>query len=186
MKPKTFILALCTCLASAIPAVAGPYVGFGAGLSINHDSDIDPGSGDIEYDPGYGLNVAAGYDFNPVRLEAEFAYRNAEIDNASDADFTTMSYMINGYYDMKNINFPFKPYLGVGLGVINGELDNGIDDDDTEFGYQLTAGVSNKIAQNVNLDIYYRYQGTASDFDMGGSELSYDNSSFFVGFRFAF
>lgn len=196
MKMKTLILAACMCLASTIPAVASPYVGFGGGLSLNHDSEIEIsglfGSADVEYDPGYGFNLVAGYDFNPVRLEAEFAYRNAEIDNiegfsVSDADVTTMSYMINAYYDVKNVNFPLKPYFGVGLGAINGELDDDGDDfDDTVFGYQLTAGVSSEIAKNVNFDLYYRFQGAPSDFEKDGVEISYNNSSFFAGFRFGF
>lgn len=197
MKMKTLILAACMCMASSIPAVAaGPYVGFGGGLSLNHDSDLEisgySGSADVEYDPGYGFNVVGGYDFNPIRLEAEFAYRNADVDEVknssiSDTEVSTMSYMINAYYDVKTLNSLIKPYIGVGMGLINGELEvDGYDEDDTTFGYQFTAGATTAVAKNVNLDLYYRFQGAPSDFEKDGVELSYNNSSFFVGFRFGF
>lgn len=197
MKMKTLILAAGMCLASTIPAVAAsPYIGFGGGLSLNHDSDIEvsgfSGSADVEYDPGYGFNLVAGYDLNPIRLEAEFAYRNADVDkvdniSVSDAEVSTMSYMINAYYDVKTISSPIKPYFGIGMGLINGELEaDGDDEDDTVFGYQLTAGATTEVAKNVNLDLYYRFQGAPSDFENDGVELSYNNSSIFAGVRFSF
>ena len=195
---KKIVLAALLCLAYALPATAaqGPYVGFGGGLSINHDADIKIsglGTAEIEYDPGYGFNLVGGYNLDAVRLEAEFAYRVADVDNVSGpggsfgvsgADLTTMSYMANVYYDVETRS-PVKPFFGVGLGLINGEIDdNGDSLDDTVFGYQFTLGMTGKVDKNVNLDCYYRFQGITEDFEEYGAKLEYTNSSIFVGVRF--
>jgi len=183
---KAIVAASLLCLASALPAAAaqGPYVGLGGGLAIIHDSDTNFG-GDVEYDLGGGFNVSGGMVFDQMRLEAEFGYNAADIED-SGADLTTMSYMVNGFYDMK-VAAPVTPYFGLGLGFINGELDDGIiDDDDTSFAYQLTAGVTSPINQYLNLDVYYRYQGTTSDLEVFGDEISYDASLIFAGLRYNF
>ena len=199
---KALLAAAFLCLASALPTAAaqGPYVGLAGGLAIFHDSDIDvrvPGfgtvSGEVEYDIGYGFNVSAGYKFDQMRLEAEFGYNKADVDKISTAgvtesatgDVTIMSYMINAYYDMK-LAAPITPFFGVGLGMINGDLE---DEEDTVFGYQLTAGVTSPINEFLNLDVYYRYQG-ASDFEADAAgmpvDFSYDSSLVFAGLRYTF
>ena len=195
---KKLLLATLLCLACALPVTAaqGPYLGFGGGLSMNHDADIKIsglGSAEVEYDPGYGFNLAGGYNLDPVRLEAEFAYRVADVDKVSGpggssgvsgADLTTMSYMANVYYDVETRS-PVKPFFGVGLGMINGEIDdNGDNLDDTVLGYQFTLGMTGRVDKNVSLDCYYRFQGVTEDFEQYGAKLEYTNSSVFVGFRF--
>lgn len=197
---KKVILAAFLCLAWVLPASAmGPYVGVSGGLSVVHDSDLDVagfGTFDVEYDPGYGFNLAAGYNFDPVRLEAEFGYKKADVDEISfggvsegvdDVDITTMSFMANGYYDFK-ASPQLTPFIGAGIGVINGEIndDEFGDTDDTVFGYQLTAGITTPINRNVNFDVYYRFLGAATDFEDGDEELSYHSSSFFAGVRVNF
>lgn len=196
---KAIVAASLLCLASALPAAAaqGPYVGLGGGLAIIHDSDVEtfvPGfgtaRGDIEYDLGGGFNISAGYKFDQMRLEAEFGYNKADVDSVSAFGFTEsisgdieiMSYMVNGFYDMK-VAAPVTPFFGLGLGAING--DDG-DDDDTAFGYQLTAGITSPINEFLNLDVYYRYQGTFSDFEVEGVDISYDASLIFAGLRYNF
>lgn len=194
---KKVVLALCFCIASVIPAAAqGPYVGLSGGVSLLHESDLDVGggSGTIEYDTGFGFNVAAGYVMNPVRVEAEFGYKAADLDSVSGpggsigisgADLTVMSYMLNGYYDMK-VDPTITPFVGFGIGVIDGELEgSGGSIDDAVFGYQATLGVSAAMNRNLNLDVYYRYQGS-EDLEEDGFELSYDSSNIFVGVRYSF
>jgi len=192
---KAVLAALFLCLASALPAAAaqGPYLGVAGGLAVVHDSDIDevpgPDDSDAEFDVGFGFNVAAGMRFDPVRVEAEFGLNNADMDGSEGrglaGDVTTMSFMLNGYYDLK-IAAPVTPFFGAGLGIINAELEvNGREGDDTNFGYQLTAGVTSNINPHLDLDIYYRYQG-APDFEDNGIEMSYDSSLIFAGLRYSF
>ena len=192
---KGVLAALILCLASVLPAAAaqGPYVGVAGGLAIVHDSDIEDLPGiddrDAEFDVGFGFNVSAGMRFDQMRCDAEFGLNNADFDNIEgggvDGDVTTMSFMLNGYYDLK-IPAPVTPFFGVGLGFINGEFEvEGEEGDDTNFGYQLTAGVTSNINQFLDLDLYYRYQG-APDFEDNGVEISYDSSLIFAGLRYSF
>lgn len=177
---------------------AGPYIGAAAGVSIFHDSDINyPGDPTVtaSYDTGLGFNLNAGYNFDGARIEGEFGYKEADVEhlsalgttvNYSGLDETIMSFMVNGYYDIKTKS-AVTPYLGVGLGLINAELnDNGYKQDDTVFGYQLIAGAGFSINKNVTLDISYRLQGAASDFNIDGSDVSYLSSSILGGVRFNF
>lgn len=202
---KQLVLAGFLVIASATASMAaGPYIGASGGVSIIHESDVEIadyfGDGvnarlDAEFDTGYGFNLSAGYNFDGFRIEGEFGYKNADMDklsggggsaNVDDTDITVMSYMVNGYYDIKNSS-SITPFLGVGLGVLNGEIDSeGSKDDDTVFGYQLTAGVSFALNKNINLDLSYRYQGAASDFEKNDVSFSYGSSNVLGGLRYTF
>jgi opacity protein-like surface antigen len=102
------------------------------------------------------------------------------------SELTTMSYMVNGYYDIKT-NSAFTPYIGAGIGMINGELDDsGYTSDDTVFGYQFIVGAAYNVNKNFALDLSYRFQGAAQDFSLNGSDLSYMSSSIMAGLRYSF
>ena len=173
---------------------AGPYVAAAGGLSIFHDSDVSAGyTRTISYNIGAGFGVSAGYNFDGPRIEFEFGYRNNNINevnsfSVSGTDLTVLSYMINGIYDFKT-NSPFSPFIGVGLGMVNGTIDvqpTGDNTADTEFGYQAIFGVSYAVNKNLNLDLSYRFQGAASDFKFQEVKVSYMSSNIFAGMRYNF
>lgn len=197
MKLKALVLVLLLVVFAAPVLAAGPYVGASGGVSIFHDSDLSEMgiTGTVEYDTGYGFNVNVGYDFDPVRVEFEFGYKNADVKNVSafgfgvpvnNADLTTMSYMVNAFYDIKTKS-AFTPYIGAGIGMITGELDdNGFTSDDTVFGYQFIVGGAYNFNKNFALDLSYRFQGAAQDFSVNGSDLSYMSSNIMAGLRYTF
>ena len=54
------------------------------------------GSGKIDYDTGYLLGAAVGYDYSQnFACELEYAYRNAGTSGDTDGDVTTNSFMLN-------------------------------------------------------------------------------------------
>lgn len=198
MKTKSlFVLAFLAL--SAVPAAAqGPYVGVSAGVFMPHESDVStPGfsDGELEYDMGFGFDVKAGVNLYDFRLEGEFGYKSADVDeftdasgsfNIRDVDVTVLSFMANGYYDFRT-NTRLKPYVGAGIGFLNFEVDDsGSRSDDTTFGYQFTAGVSVPIDRFLSLDFYYRFQGSGSDFEADEDEISYTSSNFNAGLRYNF
>lgn len=198
MRFRAILVGLLMMASATTAMAAGPYVTASGGVSIFHDSDVNRSfdlSSTAEYNTGYGFNVGAGYNFDPVRVEFEFGYKNAEVDRfttlgfssgASGSDLTTMSYMINAYYDIKNSS-PFTPYIGVGLGVINGEIsDPGFSSDDTVFGYQVIAGAAYNVNKNFAIDLSYRFHAAASDFSMAGTDVSYMSSNIVAGLRYQF
>src|SRR6185437_1397013 len=90
-------LAIAVALAStglATPAVArdhSVYVGLEGGVMWVEDSpfaitdNITNPSFTIDHKTGYDVDAIAGYDFGPVRLEAELGYKHAGIDTLNDA-----------------------------------------------------------------------------------------------------
>lgn len=80
-----------------------------------------------------------------------------------------------------------RPFVGAGLGVLDGKISSsGAHESDTVFGYQAMAGVAFKAASHLTLDLSYRYQGAAKDFDMDGTKLSYGSSNVMLGVRYDF
>jgi len=199
MKLRVMLTGLLLAASATTAMAAGPYIGVSGGVSILHDQDIKRPLGTTstaELKTGYGFNVNAGYDFEPVRVEFEFGYKQADVDKftsgggstpGSGSDTTFISYMANAYYDFKNSS-KVTPYVGAGIGVLNGEFrDPGFKSDDTVFGYQLIAGAAYNVTRNVALELSYRFQGAASDFKIsGGSEVSYMSSNVMAGLRYTF
>lgn len=198
MKLKTLLVGALLATAATPAFAAGPYVGAAGGVSIFHDANVEfagVGNGEFSYDAGYGLNVAAGYDFDGFRLEGEVGYKKADMDkfsagggsvSLSGVDQTMTSYMLNCYADFKTKSSA-TPFIGAGLGMIKGEFDdNGDKIDDTVLGYNLIAGVAIEASKNVKLDLTYRLQGTTADFEKDGAKIEYLSSNFYVGMRYNF
>jgi len=197
MKIRALLVGILLVASTTSALAAGPYVGAAGGVSMVHDSDISELglSGTVEYDTGFGFNVSAGYNFDPVRVEFEFGYKNADVDRievfgfgapVNDTDLTVMSYMVNGFYDIKT-NSAFTPYVGAGLGIINGELEDNISSaDDTVFGYQLIVGAAYNVNKNLAIDLSYHFQGAAEDFSVDGTDVSYMSSNIMAGIRYHF
>lgn len=198
MKLRVLLAGALLVTAASPSFAAGPYVGAAGGVSIFHEANVEVsgfGNAEISYDTGYGINLAAGYNFDGIRLEGEFGYKKADVDkisaggfsaSASGTDQTMTSYMVNGYYDIKNSS-TLTPFIGAGLGMIKGELEDDFSSiDDTRFGYNLMAGVSVAASRNLSLDLSYRLQGTTSDFDLDGGKVEYMSSNFYVGMRYNF
>lgn len=175
----------------------GPYVGASGGVTMTSDSDVTvaAGSGALSYDTGYGLGLSAGYNFGGARLEGEFGYKVASLENLStsninfnitDSDLKVTSYMINGYLDHKS-DSGLIMFIGAGVGVINAKFDgDGSSIDDTVFGYQATIGASVAANKNINVDLFYRYMAAGTDFEKDGIKINYNSSNVYLGLRYNF
>ena len=194
MKIRILLAGLLFVASAASVFAAGPYVGVAGGVSLIHDSDVSSTGEptfEVTYDTGYGINASVGYNFDGARLELEYGYKEADMDtvagySVSGWDATFMSYMVNGYFDIKT-QAAVTPYIGAGIGLINGEMnDNGYKSDDTVFGYQLMAGLGIALDRNVTIDLSYRFQGAGEDLNIWGADQEYMSSSFFAGVRVNF
>ncbi|HIJ97330.1 MAG TPA: porin family protein [Desulfuromonadales bacterium] len=199
MKFKILLAGALLAVSATSVMAAGPYVGVAGGISMVHDSDVKvtgyTGKATASYDAGVGFNLLGGYNFDGARVEGEFGYKNATMDKLSgsggtvklnDTDITIMSYMVNGYYDFKT-NSQLTPFVGAGLGIINGEIKSqGSKDSDTVFGYQIAVGAGYNVNKNVVLDLAYRFQGAASDFSKNNVSFSYNSSNLLAGIRYNF
>jgi opacity protein-like surface antigen len=123
----------------------GPYVSGSVGLGISGKGDADT---------GYVLNGAVGYNFDPIRAEAAIGYQSHDIKD-SDDHISFLSFMANGYYDI-DAGSGVKAYVMGGAGVADTDR-SWTSNDNTNFAWQVGAGVGFKVADRTTLDLGYRY-----------------------------
>ena len=121
----------------------------------------------------------------PLRAEFEYAWRGKDekystayrlvapglptVNVTEKGKVGAQSFFVNAYFDIHN-DTPVTPYIGAGLGlaVVSGEYrtsnDAGIDElnlklsnTKTNFAWNIGAGAAWKVAENVSLDLGYRY-----------------------------
>jgi opacity protein-like surface antigen len=195
-------LAAVTLLASVASAAGAPYYPMHPYFSVHvggtwlQDADIDfddptEPDAEVEFDNGFNVGGAFGYDYGLARLEIELAHRENDVDTINnvngafkgDGDFSATSLMLNGYWDFET-GSPVVPYLGGGIGFANVSANNVkvfdvngvnsfVDDDDNVFAYQLAAGIAFDINPALTLDLGYRFFGT-SDPDLKADPLLVD------------
>jgi opacity protein-like surface antigen len=175
------VFAVSTCFAKG-------YISGNIGAVMVEDTDLSPG-GEVSFDTGYGVALAAGADTGPVRIEGEFSYRINDMDEFSggpvNGEIESMSLLGNVIFDI-GTNSPFTPFIGAGMGFSNVDMElEGGSDDDTVFAYQFIAGMGFKVSEVTSIDISYRYFAT-DDQEFGGIESEYATHNLFAGVRFSF
>lgn len=193
--------------ATGLQAAGKFYATLGAGATFFPDPEVTdstlPGvTGEIGTETGFNIHGAVGYRItSDFRAEAEFTYRQNDIDQltiaafgltasgAASGDVTSASGMLNGYWDIP-VSGMFKPYLGAGVGVsrIDAELTvAGVtaEGDDTVFAFQVMGGVQYDISSNTAVRVGYRYFGTA-DPEFGTTESEYQTHNIEAGVIFSF
>ena len=154
---------------------------------------------EIEFDTGFVLGAAAGYDLGMFRVEGEIGYRMNDIDSFSalgvsisgSGEIDTLSFLVNGLVDFEN-KTAFTPYVGVGIGIANIEANdvsvggsNIGSEDDMVFDYQLLVGTTYAINKTMAFDLSYRYFAT-QDPEFGIDEAEYGSHNILMGLRFGF
>ncbi len=198
MRFILLLAAVCAFGSASVAHAEGMYISASMGASKLEDAKAYQtyyGQENIKYDTGYGWNVAMGTEIGMTRLEGELGYKYASMDSftvsngrtySSSTDQYLVSGMINGYLDLKN-STKATPYVGAGVGLIYGVLDQaGYTIDDTKLGYQVIAGVGYEIDKHLTFDISYRYQAIGGEFDSGREYLEYGSNSMFAGLRYRF
>jgi opacity protein-like surface antigen len=186
---KTLLLAVSILALSSVSALAdGPYVAADLGLAITHDSSTNFQAKDIEYDMGFGFDVAGGYSLKEnFRAEGEIGYRSADVKDSGGTSLGVLSFMANGYYDATQFKLPVTPYVGLGLGLLHGKASGGgASLSDTTFGGQFMLGASYAIDKKISVNAGYKLQSSFGDFEDNGGKISYTSSNLLVGARFNF
>lgn len=175
---------------------------------------------DIE-DKVYGFNAAVGVStkvpYGSLRGEFEFGYKDGMKDNYSRAEDVAQgataimkadiqTYMFNMYYDI-DTGTKFTPYVGAGIGYAKVKTkaslpEFGISEksDDNNLAWQVGAGVSYAMTENISFDVGYRYtdygsvkdsfekdnvQGFKATFN-ANSKYDVTSHEFLLGARYAF
>jgi len=218
---------LSLCASAAAPAQAqmsaqpgqgqtlGAYATIGGGWS--HLMPLaDSGSADglqfhTKLQEGFVADVAAGYDFGRLRLEAEVAYRRSNVrrtaidlggtnfpgltgQSTSAGDVSALAWMANATVDILPQS-RITPYIGVGIGGALLQLENFaaagtsfVNHSDVEVAYQGIAGVRYQIAPSVSMTLDYRFFSTttADLHDTKGAKFSVPYRSHNVIFGIAY
>ncbi|MBI5665024.1 MAG: porin family protein [Nitrospirae bacterium] len=210
MKGKVVVLILIIILggnfyASTCDAFQGPYAGINGQAGFVSDIELD--GLDFKFDTGFGGGIAGGYDFGPIRMEGELAYRKNSVNQINvaswrsgstdgEGDVTVTSFMVNAYFDFDNESM-FIPYAGIGLGVayisFNNVRASGVDlldDSSSELASQLALGVGYTVNDFLIMDLGYRYFITDEiEFVESGNNIGderYDSHNIMIGLRSTF
>src|SRR6476646_9637916 len=183
MRKLAIAVALAT-TALATPAVARDhsiYVGLEGGVMWVEDSPFEVTDGltkpkyKTDHKTGYDIDAIAGYDFGPVRVEAELGYKHASIDTVNTIDTlfaasgkaSALSLMGNVLFDFGDEN-GLSGYAGGGVGIADahysftsanlfpyGPVD--FSDSDSKLAYQVILGMRYAVSPNIDLGLKYRF-----------------------------
>ena len=182
---------------SAAPVYAAPYVSGSVGVGLLGNADVtSAGVTDKDgqtFKTGIPFGGAIGFKNNGYRVEAALGFQNQKVDTWQHAPDTTndsvsmLTYMANGYYDVDINNASLSPYLMAGLGGarVNSKNEGMADHKSTVFAWQAGVGVGIKAADNLTVDLGYRYLKPSKFKDSYG-EYTTSSSNFLAGIRYEF
>ncbi|GGD06134.1 outer membrane beta-barrel protein [Pyruvatibacter mobilis] len=160
------------------------YVSAGGGANWIGDQSSNGVTAD--YDAGYTVLGAVGYDFGDsetgsFRVEGEISWTKNDVDQVTingvnaniGGDTEQWGFMMNALYDFMP-GSTFRPYIGAGLGVVDGETELNragvtVSGNSTEFAYRGLVGVGIGLGENTTLDLGYRHTRVTGDNDDFGN-----------------
>lgn len=152
------------------------------GYSFNLDDNI------------FGGSMAAGTSikmpYGAVRTEIEYNQNDTaqkKLLGIIKTKLESQSVMVNAYYDI-DMGTKITPYIGGGLGYakIKGKMPAlNLSMDDNTFAWQLGAGASYVLTNNISLDAGYRYVDYG-DFSEYGSKIDTTSNELYIGVRYTF
>lgn len=174
----------------------GAFAGFGWGTLTDEDDYFGDGAGS-EYDgDGWKLGVAAGADFTfsealVAGIVADIAWSNLSgEDEAIDLEYSSdWSGSIRGRLGFDG--GAFLPYVTAGIAFADNTVTDNltdVEDSAVHVGWTAGAGVEFAVADNVSLDLQYRYTdyGTQT-YDLGGdTDFSLTSHAVTAGVNFRF
>ena len=195
---RNILLAAVAMATLATPALARdgqPYIGIEGGALFGEDPKldvlIDDGTDIVGYEngvinefksPGWEADAIAGYDFGPVRAEAELGYKRLRTKNLffSPALAGDLGLPDDGPYAPDDVGLSRKTEVLSAMGNVLLDLgdDNGFSiyggggagyarvkmfgDRDNSWAWQLIAGARVAVTDSVDLGLKYRYFNTGN------------------------
>ena len=155
---------------------------------IVEDQDVDIGAVDnamrLSYEYGYDGGLFVGYDLGAFRIEAEAAYKKADLEGFNTiirlpgegavfppsrqfagGSTSALSFMINGMLDFGDDD-GISGFVGGGVGMARVKANNQrvfantapfLDDSDSKLAWQVFAGVRQAISDNIDVTVKYRF-----------------------------
>ena len=146
----------------------GYYFGPILGLVLSKDGAVRKGAAKHDYNPdsGFLLGVQVGRDFGDVRAEFEYSYINFD---ASTSSPVSLSASIHNFFSRLILEkalgerFDLRAGLGMGIGIVG--LEDSAEYNGAGFAYDFVLGAGYRLADNLSLQLDYRYYLTAANDD---------------------
>lgn len=161
----------------------GAFVGYAWGDATEHDFIV----GDLPYDlAGWLAGVNIGADFTVTDGIVAGVVADAAWSNIDDDVFDLIDVRWTGSVRGK-LGFDggaFLPYLTAGLAVAGVDFDG---DSNTHFGWTAGAGVEFAVAQDLSVDLAYRYSSYGEvDYFGNGDTMDFNTHQLTVGLNWRF
>lgn len=155
----------------------GVFGGYATGTATNDDDTVFLNGSDYSADAsGWLLGVQAGANFTlggsiVAGVVGDIAWSNVELDTDVSGLSANADWLGSVRGKLGLDAGMFMPYLTAGLAVANANVDYGsYSDSNTHVGWTAGVGVSIAAAENMTVDLEYRYSDYGSaDYDLGTS-----------------
>jgi opacity protein-like surface antigen len=168
---------------AAAAADASWYVQGNTGGSFASDLQASPHRSGTA---GWVISGEAGRDFgNGWRTDAELLYLDAGNQHGLPGRTSAIGGFVNGYYNF-NHNGPWQPFVGGGIGAADVRS---IGQDDTQFAWQVKAGLDHPFTKRLTGEVAYRYVEVPNlhgGIEPVGFRGDYHSSAVTIGFRYRF
>ena len=130
-------------------------------------SDVVQAGGTVEFDAGMSFEGSLGYDFGK-RFRADVSYTHTTSGatiNGVDIEAKFSSIMLNGYLDFPIENTKWEPFIGVGLGTTQGDMEESCvaaantDCTDNFFTFGISGGVNYALNPGADITAKITYLG---------------------------
>lgn len=156
-----------TLIAAAVALTScGAFAGYYGGVHVGSEF-VGSIGGDAMHRPGSSYSVVAGMGSGQVRAEVEMKHLES-ITAVYDEPMKATQLNANVFYDIESVGVEaLAPYVGFGVGQTkfnDEEIANG----GNKFTYQVIAGMSYGVNEDVTLFVDYRYQKSVRHLPVGG------------------
>jgi len=169
----------------AMPSFSGFYIQAYGGLRVPDNLQYNGTAQDLGI--GNSLGASVGVDTSIPGVSAELDYMHSSANySALGTSLDSQSFMVDGIYNLDLNMGNIKPYLGAGLGAVNVTYKSS--DSGTGLGFQVKAGVSGPITDQLSWFGEYRYQQAIGNINIGSPAypVEYASHSILGGLKISF
>lgn len=169
----------------AMPGFSGFYIQAYGGLRVPDNLQYNGTAQDLGIGTTLGASVGVDTTIPGVSAELDYMHSSANY-SALGTSLDSQSFMVNGIYSLDLNMMGLKPYLGAGLGAVNVTYKSS--DSATGLGFQVKAGVSGPITDQLSWFGEYRYQQAFGNLNVGSPAypVEYANHSILGGIKISF
>jgi opacity protein-like surface antigen len=171
-------------LAQGMPMIDNFFIQGYGGLRAGDNLNLNGTPRDLNFGTAFGLSVGAGAGIPGLTFDIDYMRTSANY-TALGTALDSQSLMLDGVWNY-NISNGFTVYGGAGIGLVG--VTYAAADSGHAFGYQLKAGVSAAITDQISWFAEYKYQQAIGDVSVGmpAYPVEYASHSILGGLKLSF